>query len=125
MLKVLLIITGVVDLLFGFFHAFLGYQIHNWIDLPDGARGMMEALNAGCALLLFFLAYALLRRGREVMATGLGAAVLALGALLYLSRAAEEFLWFSGNLKLFGACLAAGLLHAVLMLNVRVKRAEA
>jgi hypothetical protein len=124
MLKVLLILTGILNLLFGVFPAFLGYQLHGLIDLSEPVRRLAEALNVGCTLTIFFLAYACLVRGKEVMATGLGATVLGLGALIYLSRAAEEFIWFDGNITILGACLAAGLLHAFLMLTVRMKRAE-
>lgn len=124
MRKVLLVLTGVLNLLFGVFHVFLGYQIHSWIALSDHARGIMQACNIGCTLLVFFLAYVCLVRGKELMSTGLGGAVLGLGTLIYLSRGAEEFVLFEGNLAILGSCLAAGLLHLGLMLGVRMPARE-
>jgi hypothetical protein len=71
---------------------------------------------------LTYLAFALLVRGKEVLGTGLGAATLALGALIYLSRAVEEFIWLAGNLKIAAACIVIGLLHVILFTGVRVTR---
>jgi hypothetical protein len=119
MVKVLLAAAGGLNAAFVLFHIFLGYQIWRWTGLPLPMRGLLETFNAGGALMILFLAYALLARGREVLTTGLGAAVLMLGTILYLSRAAEEFIWLNGNLKIAGICTVVGLLHAALLTCVR------
>ena len=121
-MRILLIVTGILDAVFVAFHVYLGLQIVHWTALPADTRGLLETFNTAGTLMIAFLAFALLARGREVMGTGLGAATLALGTLIYLSRAAAEFLWLAGNLKIAAVCVVAGLLHAVLFAGVRVTR---
>jgi hypothetical protein len=120
-MRVLLIVTGLLNAAFVAFHVFLGLQIAHW-PLPDLFRGMMQSFNIGGALVLAFLAFALLVRGREVLGTWLGAAALALGALVYIARVIEEFVWLAGDVKIAAACALVGLLHIVLFTGVRVTR---
>jgi hypothetical protein len=120
-MRVLLIVTGLLNAAFVAFHVFLGLQIAHW-PLPDLFRGMLQGFNLAGALVLTFLAFALLVRGKEVLGTWLGAATLALGALIYVSRAVEEFVWLAGDVKIAAACAAVGLLHIVLFTGVRVTR---
>jgi len=121
-MRTLLIVAGVLNAAFVAFHIYLGLQITHWATLPALTRGIIETFNGGCTLLLVFLAFACLARGREVMGTGLGAATLALGAVIYLGRAVEEFVWLNGNWKIAAVCVVAGLLHTVLFTGVRVTR---
>jgi hypothetical protein len=120
-MRLIMIITGLLNAAFVAFHVFLGMQIAHW-HLPGYAVGLMQGFNAAGALALAFLAFALLFRGREVLGTWLGAATLALGALIYLTRAAEEFIWLAGNVEIAVLCVVAGLLHIVLFTGVRVTR---
>ena len=80
---------------------------------------MLETFNAVGALSIAMLAVAFLLRGRDVLRRGLGAVLLAYGALLYLSRAAAEFIWLSRNPTIAATCGAVGLLHVVLLFHVR------
>jgi hypothetical protein len=121
-MRLLLIITGLLNAAFVAFHVFLGLQISHWTALPIPFRGLMQGFNVSGVLVLTYLAFALLVRGKEVLGTGLGAATLALGALIYLSRAVEEFIWLAGNLKIAAACIVVGLLHVILFTGVRVTR---
>ncbi len=121
-MRVLLIVTGLLNAAFVAFHVFLGMQIPHWA-VPELIRGMMQSFNLVGGLVLAFLAFALLVRGKEVLGTWLGAACLALGALIYLSRAVEEFVWLAGDLKIGLICAVAGVLHIVLFTGVRVTRA--
>ena len=121
-MRPLLIVTGLLNAAFVAFHIFLGLQISHWTTQPELVRGLMQSFNVAGAMVLVYLAFALLVRGKEVLGTGLGAATLALGALIYLSRAAEEFIWLSGNLKIAAACIVIGVLHVVLFAGVRVTR---
>jgi len=121
-MRPLLIVTGLLNAAFVAFHIFLGLQISHWTALPELVRGFMQGFNVAGALVLAYLAFALLVRGKEVLGTGLGAATLALGALIYLSRAAEEFIWLAGNLRIATAYAVVGLLHIVLFTGVRVTR---
>lgn len=120
MAKVLLLLAGVMNALFVPFHIYLGYQLHIWKGLPAAVRGLLETFNACGSLMILFLAVACLALRREVLSTRLGAAVLTLGALLYLSRAAEEFIWLNHNVVITAICLVAGLAHALALLGVRV-----
>ena len=88
MSKVLLVVAGIANFLFFLFHIFLGFQLHRMPGVSDLMRGFLQTFNAGGMLVMAMLAYVFLARGREVMSTGLGAAVLAYGAVLYLARAA-------------------------------------
>ena len=121
-MRALLIVTGLLNAAFVAFHVFLGMQIPHWTALPLPFRGLMQGFNIGGGLVLAFLAFALLVRGREVLGTWLGAATLALGALIYLSRTVEEFIWLGGDIKIAVLCAVAGLLHIVLFTGVRVTR---
>ena len=121
-MRVLLIVTGLLNAAFVAFHIFLGLQISHWPALPIQFRGLMQGFNVAGVLVLAYLTFALLVRGKEVLGTGLGAATLALGALIYLSRAVEEFIWLSGSLKIAAACAVVGVLHVVLFTGVRVTR---
>ena len=120
MSKVLLVVAGIANFLFFLFHIFLGYQLHRMPGVSDLMRGFLQTFNAGGMLVMAMLAYVFLARGREVMSTGLGAAVLAYGAVLYLARAAEEFIWMRGNVTIAAICVAVGLLHALVLVQVRV-----
>lgn len=115
MSKALLTCGGILNVLFGLFHIFLGYQIAHWQQLPSGGRSMMQALNASGALFIFFFAYASFFLREDLLGTRLGRGVLAVAALLYLSRAAEEFILFSFSPTIFFPCLLVGLLYATLV----------
>lgn len=121
-MRLLLIITGLLNAAFVTFHIFLGLQISHWTTLPVAFRGLMQSFNVAGVLVLTYLAFALLVRGKEVLGTGLGAATLALGALIYVSRAVEEFIWLTGSLRIAAGCVVVGLLHIVLFASVRVTR---
>jgi len=121
-MKILLAAAGVVNSLFVLFHIFLGYQLHRTIGLSGQVRGLLETFNACETLAILLLAYAFLLRGKEVLRTGLGAALLTFGALLYLTRAGAEFVWLNGNPKIAGVCVAVGLLHAVVLAGVRLPK---
>jgi hypothetical protein len=121
-MRPLLIVTGLLNAAFVAFHIFLGLQISHWTTQPELVRGLLLSFNVAGMLAFVYLAFALLLRGKEVLGTGLGAATLALGALIYLLRAAEEFIWLAGSLKIAAACVVVGVLHLVLFGGVRVTR---
>jgi hypothetical protein len=114
--KTLLYITGFLNLLFGLFHVYLGYEISASSNLAQDPRSMLQGLNVSSALMIFFLAYVCLLHQRDMLTTGLGKAVLVLGTLVYLSRAAEEFFWFRFSPLMTTACLLVGGLHLILLL---------
>jgi hypothetical protein len=109
-----MIAGGALNFLFGVFHVWLGWNIYRAQGLSAGSRGLMLALDVGGTLLIFFLAYASVFCARELLTTRIGRGVLVLAAVLYLSRAAEEFVWFSFTPAIFFSCLLAGLIYAVL-----------
>jgi len=121
-LKSLLYAAGSLNLLFGLFHIWLGYGFHRSPTIPAVYRGLLQAFNAGGALMIFFLAYACLLRHREMLETGLGKAVLVLGSALYLSRALEEFFWFAFSPVIFGSCLVTGAIHLTVLFRSGARR---
>ena len=121
-MRILLIVTGLIDAAFVAFHIMLGLQMTHWAGVAPPVRGLLEAYNLGSAMTLAFLGYALLVRGRETLGTGLGAGVLALGTFAFASRALAEFVWLNGNLTIAAACIALALMHLVLFFGVRVTR---
>ena len=114
MSKGLLVAGGILNTLFFLFHLLLGYQIYHFAQVTVPYRALMEALNAGGVLFIFFFAYASFFHGKELLETGLGRAVLALVAALYLSRAAEEFFLFKFTAAIFGSCVLVGAIYAAL-----------
>jgi len=114
MTKRLLIAGGILNALFFLFHVWLGYQIHQLAQVAPPYRALMEALNVGGVLFIFFFAYASLFHGKDLMETGLGRVVLALVAVLYLSRAAGELFLFNFTAVIFASCLVVGAIYAAL-----------
>lgn len=114
MSKALLIAGGILNAVFFVFHIILGYQIHQLTNLPAPYRALMEALNLGGVLFLFFFSYASFFQGKELLQTGLGRAILALAAVLHLSRAAEEFFLFRFTVTVFVSCVLVGAIYVAL-----------
>jgi hypothetical protein len=119
MSKALFITGGILNLLFGLFHLLLGYQLAH---LPAAAvrpdlKGLMAAFNLVGTLLIFFFAYASLVERRTLWEARLGRSVLLLAAMVYLSRAAEEFVLFHFNAVVFFSCLGVGALYFGLWLG--------
>jgi hypothetical protein len=112
--RTLLVAGGVLNALFALFHVWLGWRIGAG-GAPEGARGLMLALNAGGTLFIAFFAYAFLARGADLVSTGLGRAALVACLLLYWSRAVEEIVWFRFSPAIFAACLIAGAVPAALL----------
>jgi hypothetical protein len=110
---------------FGLFHVYMGYEISVSSNLAQDPRSLLQGLNVASALMIFFLAYVLLMHQRDMLVTGLGKAVLVLGTLVYLSRAAEEFFWFQFSPLMTTACLVVGGLHLILLLWPDAKGAVA
>jgi len=112
--RILVISGGVLNFLFGLFHIWLGWRIYPAKGLSPGSRGLMLAFDVGGTLLIFFIAYASAFCSREMLTTRIGRAVLILAAVLYLSRAAEELVWFSFTPAIFFCCILVGLIYTVL-----------
>jgi hypothetical protein len=118
--KVLLSACGVLNAVFTVFHIYLGLVIHRLPSLAPGYRALMEALNLGGILMIGFLAFAYLACQAEIRGR-LGRGVSLLGALLYLTRALEEYLIFPAqNPYIIVICIVAGLLHLAALRPVRV-----
>ena len=115
--KVLLTIGGVINLIFGLFHLFLGYMLHTNPNIPEGFRPLMEMLNAGGALMIFFMAFASLFYKEEMLTTKLGRLVIILTLLLYWSRAVEEATIAAGfSAVIFTSCILVGIIYFLLLI---------
>jgi len=115
MSKALLVIGGVLNSLFFLLHLVLGYQIHNLTQLASGYRGLLQALNVGGVLFIFFFVFVSFFCQAELLETKLGRAVLVLVSALYLSRAVEEFFLFNFNLVIFVSCTLTGIIYVALL----------
>lgn len=114
----LLFTCGVLNTAFVGFHLLLATWIQRMPLAPE-ARALMHAFNVGGLLLIGFLAYAFLFC-REDLATRLGRGAALLGALVYLTRAAGELVFFPAPKPVIVvACLLAGLLHLPLLRAAR------
>ena len=106
MKQTLLVIGGGLNVLFGLLHIWLGWQFHRATHLAPDDRALMEMLNVGAILFVFFFAYASFFCKREMLTTGLGKAVLVLILLMYLSRAIEEVILSPAfSIVIFATCL--------------------
>lgn len=123
--KALLILGGVINLVFGLFHLYLGYVLHTIPGIPEGYRPLMEMLNAGGALMIFFMAFASLLYKEEMLTTKLGRLVIILTLLLYWSRAVEEVtIAASFSIVIFASCLSIGFIYFLLLLPAKEVKAE-
>ncbi len=116
LVKAMLIAGGVINLMFVAFHVLLGYQIQHLAGVSRDLKALMLALNLGGSLCILFFAYASLFATQEVLGTRLGRGLLGLVSVIYLSRAAEEFVFFSVvTWWVVIACLRVGALYASLL----------
>jgi len=124
--RALLIAGGILNTFFFLFHILLGYQIYHVAQLPTPYRALMEALNLGGVLFIFFFAYVSFFYGKDMLQSRLGRVVLVLIAALYLSRASEEFFLFRFTPAIFGSCLLVGAIYvALFVISVRRSKSEA
>jgi hypothetical protein len=111
MSKSIFTICGVIDAVFAAFHLYLGWTIEHLPSVTPGLRAFMHALNLGGFIYLVFLAVAFLACQADLRSR-LGRATILLGALVYLTRALEEFVLFPRvGWMVFGLCAIAGFLH--------------
>ena len=111
MFKRLMIAGGILNALFFLFHVFVGYRIQHFSQLAANYRALLESFNVAGALFILFIAYASFLHHRDLLASKLGHAVLAFASLLYLSRAAEEFILFEFDAAVFTSCLLVGAVY--------------
>lgn len=120
MKRVLLILGGILNTIFFLFHILLGYRIQHIPNLQPNVTGLLQALNVGGTLFIFFFAVASLLLQQDLTETKLGRSVLGLVVLLFASRAAEEFILFRFNPWIFVSCLLVAVVYAaVLVISIR------
>jgi putative effector of murein hydrolase len=121
MFKRLMIAGGILNALFFLFHIFVGYRIQRLTELAANYRALLASFNIAGALFILFIVYASFLHHNDLLETRLGHALLAFASLLYLSRAAEEFILFKFDAAVFGSCLPVGALYAVALV-LAIKR---
>lgn len=122
-MKILIAIVGAVNLFFMAFHIVLYWGMAHFPGVSESVRIGMYSFNTAVVLLTAFLGFIFLTRRDEVMTTGLGAAALVFGALIYLTRIARAVIWPSHDWAVLAVCAVAGILHLVVLSGVRVRRA--
>ena len=90
--QTLLMTGGSLNVLFGLLYIWMGWGFHHATNLSKDYRAVLEMLNVGTILFVFFFAYASFFCAKEILTTWLGKAVLVLILLVYLSRAVEEII---------------------------------
>ena len=113
MRKTLVLVGGFVNVLFFFFHLYLGWQLHH-LAVNPGMRALLETFNLGGTLMIAFFALVSLVFTREVLTTGIGRSTMGLIIGVYLSRAVAEVALIPqpSPLILF-ACLATVAIYAL------------
>jgi len=121
MQNTLLIIGGTAQIILGLFHIYLTTAIQKMDSLTPSGRALMQMLNVGGTLLIFFVAYVSFFQQDSLLSTSLGRATLIFVVLFYVVRAAEEIIFsqvagFSP--VIFVICLAVAALYlGALLLN--------
>ena len=113
MFKRLMITGGILNGLFFLFHVIVGYRIQHLTQLAAGYRSLLASFNVAGALFIFFIAHVSLLHHQDLLETKLGHTVLAFASLLYLTRAAEEFILFKFDAAVFASCLPVGAIYFV------------
>lgn len=109
--QITLYACGVINALFAAFHLVLGVGIQRLPSLAPGYRALMHALNLGGLLMIAFLAVAFLACQADLRSR-LGRATILLGALVYLTRALGEFVFFpQTHWAILAICVITGALH--------------
>jgi hypothetical protein len=121
MKKILLIIGGILNTTAGVFHIRMAWGIHLADSFSPGARSLMQALNAALIIVMFYFAYISFFQQRDLLSTKLGKTTLALVALVYLSRAVEEFILFEFSFIFFIPCVLLGGIYLFLLLLPGIK----
>lgn len=116
MKKILLITGGIFNTLFGVFHIRMARGIHLSTIFSPEARSLMQAFNVFGIIVVFYFAYTSFFQQRDLLSTKLGKTTLALVALVYLSRAMEEFILFKFSFVIFIPCVLVGGIYIVLLL---------
>lgn len=118
-MRILLAVLGVLDLAFGAFHVSMFWGIAGLHGIPEHLRISAYTFNMMAVLAMAYLGLVFLTRAKEVMTTGLGAATLCFGALLFLWRAARDLIWPTGDYTLLAICAVIGLMHLAVIFGVR------
>jgi hypothetical protein len=116
MSRKLLMIGGAIQLLFGFFHIWLGVQIQTSQEYPGDIRSLLQVFNIGACLLIFFFAYISFFCYNDLMTSILGKAALILAAGYYFIRAIDEFIFFESAIVIFIPCFLVGSLYVYLLI---------
>jgi hypothetical protein len=124
MKKILLIIGGIFNTIFGVFHIWMARGIHLSDSFSSEARSLLHAFNVFGIIVVFYFAYISFFQQRDLLSTKLGKATLALVALVYLSRAVEEFILFEFSAIIFIPCILLGGLYIALLLLPGLKASD-
>jgi hypothetical protein len=116
MKKILLIIGGIFNAIFGVFHIWMARGIHLSISFSPETRSLMQAFNVFGIIVVFYFAYISFFQQQDLLSTKLGKTTLALVALVYLSRAIEEFILFEFSFIIFFSCVLVGGIYIFLLL---------
>jgi hypothetical protein len=117
-MKTLIRIGGALNLASAAFHVFLAFCFGRMPGIPCTALATMKMLNAVTIGAFLVLGLAMAFYATEVASTRIGRLLLALGAAIYLMRAAGEMCLMPVPKPLIaGICLVAALVHILALLR--------
>lgn len=117
-MKTLIRIAGVVNLCLAVFHVLLAFCICKMPGIPAEALALMKMLNAAAIGTFLVLGLSMAFYATEVASARIGRLMLALGAAIYLMRAAGEVCLSPCPKPLIaGIALVAALVHILALLR--------
>jgi hypothetical protein len=116
MREIVYVVCGVINCLFMSAHFPLARQIARTQTIDAESRALLQAFNLAGILLLLFLSSAFLLASEDLVSR-LGRMAILLGALLYLSRAVAEIVFFpKKNKAIAGAAVMLAAAHFLALL---------
>ena len=112
--KVLIRISGALNLVFGAFHVFLGFWICRMPGIPEFPFAVMKMLNTALTGAFLYMGVSMLFFAGEVAVTKIGRLLLLLGVTTFLIRGIEEVaLAPKPGVPILAVCLIAAIVHAL------------
>ena len=111
MIGKILLTGGIVNILMALFHVYLGYEISQSNSVTEAGMALILALNFALTIVFFFFGYIGIFQRKELVSTRIGKYSLIVIAVIYITRAFEEFILFEFSAFWFILCFALGFLY--------------
>lgn len=119
MANTLLVIGGVLNLVFGAYHVWLGRAIRASATLMPIDRGLLQIFNLGTTILALFFAYISFFHRRELVGTALGRTTLVFVFAFYLVRLIDQLLFLGFWWPIVVGCVVTAVVYLIPLLAPR------